>query len=51
MEKIELRREVAKALYERLLTPENDKDGNKVYTISLMLAREIREDLFEGVGK
>ena len=46
---IEIEKDVAKALYERLLTPEVDKDGNKVYTVSLTLAREVREALFEHV--
>ena len=40
---------VAKALYERLLKAESDTDGNKVYTVSLTLAREVREALFEHV--
>lgn len=48
---ITIERDVAKALYGRLLTPEQDRDGNTVYTVSLELAREVREALFEHVGR
>lgn len=48
---VEIARDIAKALYDRLVTPGKDADGNTVYTISLTLAREIREALFEHVGK
>jgi hypothetical protein len=34
------------ALYERLLVPGKDADGNTVYTISLTLAREVRDILW-----
>ena len=46
---IEIEKDVAKALYGRLLTPERDRDGNTVYTVSLELAREVREALFEHI--
>ena len=46
---IEISREVAKALYDRLVTPGKDADGNTVYTVSLTLAREVREALFEHI--
>jgi hypothetical protein len=42
---VEINRETAKALYERLLKPEKDAHGNAVYTVSLTLARELRENL------
>ena len=49
--KIEIDKDIAKALYERLLKPSTDSDKNLVYTISITLAREIREALYEHVGK
>ena len=48
---IELDKDIAKALYERLLKPGTDSDKNVVYTISVTLAREVREALFPHVGK
>jgi hypothetical protein len=48
---IELDKDVASALYSRLLKPEKDQHGNTVYTISLNLASELREALFAHVGK
>ena len=38
-------KDVAKALYERLLRPAKEGDST-VYTISLSLARELREAIF-----
>lgn len=46
---IEIEKDVAKALYDRLVIPGKDADGNIVYTVSLTLAREVREALFEHV--
>ena len=39
----------ARQLYEALLRPENDKEGNSVYVVSLPLAREVRESLFKAL--
>ena len=44
--KVEIDRDTARALYERLLKPEKDAHGNAVYTVSLTLARELRENLY-----
>jgi len=43
----------ARQLYEALLRPEKDKEGNAVYIVSLSLARELRDSLYSalGVGK
>jgi hypothetical protein len=50
---VKIDRNTARQLYEALLRPEKDKEGNAVYIVSLSLARELREGLFDalGVGK
>lgn len=46
---VEIERDVARALYERLLKPTKDNDGHVVYTVPVMLASEVRQALFEAV--
>lgn len=46
---IKVDRDVARALYERLLKPGKDNEGNTVYTVSLTLAQELRNALFSAV--
>lgn len=43
---VQIEKDIARALYERLLKPSKDSDGNTVYTISLTLAGELRDALF-----
>ena len=41
----------ARQLYEALLRPEKDRNGNSVYIVSLSLARELRDSLYIALGR
>ncbi len=46
---VEIPNDVAKSLYEQLLTPTKDKDDNTCYMISLHLAGDLRHALAKGL--
>lgn len=46
---VEIPDDLAKGLYEQLLTPTKDKDENVVYSISLHLAGDLRMAIAKGL--
>jgi hypothetical protein len=48
-DKVEMPKDVAKALYQALLSPSKDSDGHTVYVVSITLATAVRMAIGDAV--